>query len=56
MTDVANGPGAYLAVFLKGAQNWGAREIEVALAVSTIAGAVSESNINLTGIARCRSE
>ena len=41
MADVQNGLGPYLAVFLKGAQNWGAGDIGIAMAVSNIVGAVS---------------
>ena len=37
MADVQNGLGPYLAVFLKGARNWDAGDIGVAMAVSNIA-------------------
>jgi MFS family permease len=42
MADVANGLGPYLAVYLKGAQNWGSGDIGVAMAVSNIAAVVSQ--------------
>jgi MFS family permease len=42
MADVANGLGPYLAVFLKGARHWDPDDIGVAMAVSNIAGAVSQ--------------
>jgi MFS family permease len=42
MADVQNGLGPYLAVFLKGAQNWSASDIGIAMAVSNIAGAASQ--------------
>jgi Major Facilitator Superfamily len=38
MADVQNGLGPYLTVFLKGARNWSAGDIGIALAVSSIAG------------------
>lgn len=42
MADVQNGLGPYLAVFLKGAQSWGAGDIGIAMAVSNIAAAASQ--------------
>ena len=42
MADVQNGLGPYLAVFLKGAQGWGAGDIGIAMAVSNIAAAASQ--------------
>ena len=42
MADVQNGLGPYLAVFLKGTQNWSAGDIGIAMAVSNIAGAASQ--------------
>ncbi|MBX5454716.1 MAG: MFS transporter [Acidobacteriia bacterium] len=42
MADVQNGLGPYLAVYLKGAHNWGAGDVGLVMAVSNIAGAVSQ--------------
>ena len=42
MADVQNGLGPYLAVFLKGAHNWNAGDIGIAMAVSNIAGAAAQ--------------
>ena len=47
MADVLNGLGPFLAVFLKGARHWGAGDIGTALAVSSIAGALSQVPIGM---------
>jgi predicted MFS family arabinose efflux permease len=42
MADVRDGLGPYLSVFLKGSQHWGAGAIGIAMAVGSIAAAVSQ--------------
>jgi Na+/H+ antiporter NhaD/arsenite permease-like protein/predicted MFS family arabinose efflux permease len=42
MADVQNGLGPYLAVYLKGAHQWGAGDVGLVMAVSNIAGALSQ--------------
>jgi MFS family permease len=47
MADVQNGLGPFLAVFLKGARHWGAGDIGMALAVSSVAGALSQVPVGM---------
>jgi MFS family permease len=47
VADVLNGLGPFLAVFLKGARHWGAGDIGMALAVSSIAGALSQVPVGM---------
>lgn len=47
VADVQNGLGPYLAAFLEGARGWGAGDIGIALAASSIAGAVSQIPIGM---------
>jgi MFS family permease len=42
MADVRDGVGPFLSVYLKGGQNWGAGEIGIAMAASSIVGAICQ--------------
>ena len=42
MADVRDGLGPYLAIFLKGGQQWGSGEIGIVMAASSLAAAVSQ--------------
>jgi MFS family permease len=42
MADVRDGVGPFLSVYLKGSQHWGASDIGIAMAVSTLFGAICQ--------------
>ena len=42
MADVRDGVGPFLSVYLKGSQHWGAGDIGIAMAVSSMIGAVCQ--------------